>query len=69
MPAHTTTPSKTLNYHRWRNQGIHEKKKQIHTIYFHKSSTSKNNKWKTLIQRGKLNEKKQESNLSTNLKK
>ena len=51
---------------KWRS--YKEEKKKIHTIYSHKSSTSKNNKGKTLIQRGKLNEK-QESNLSTNLKK
>ena len=63
-----TIPSKTLNYHRWRNQSI-PWQNQIHTISFHKSSPSKDNKGKTPKQGGKLlPRKKQESNPSTNLK-
>jgi hypothetical protein len=44
-------------------------KKQIYTISFHESSPTKDNRWKTPTQRGKLHpRKKQESNLSTNPK-
>jgi hypothetical protein len=41
-----TIPSKTLNYHSWRNQGI-PLQNQIYTIYFHKSSPLKDNKGET----------------------
>ena len=41
--------SKTLNYHRWRNQSI-PWQNQIHTIFFHESSPSKDNKVKTPTQ-------------------
>ena len=40
MLAQATIPSKTLNYHRWRNQSI-PGQNQIHTLYFHESSPSK----------------------------
>ena len=40
MPALATIPSKSLNYHRWRNQDI-PCQKQIHTISFLKSSPTK----------------------------
>jgi hypothetical protein len=53
MPAQATIPSKTLNYHRWRNQSI-PLQNQIHTISFHESSPSKANKGKTSTQGGKL---------------
>jgi hypothetical protein len=44
-------------------------KNQIHTISFHKSSPSKDNKGKTPTQGGEIcPKKKQESNLSTNIK-
>jgi hypothetical protein len=36
MPAQATIPSKTLNYHRWRNQDI-PWQNQIYTISSHKS--------------------------------
>jgi hypothetical protein len=34
--------SQTFNYHRWRNQSI-PRQNQIHTLYFHESSPSKDN--------------------------
>jgi hypothetical protein len=45
MPAQATIPSTTLHFH---------EKKQIHTISFHKSSPSKDNKGKTPKEGGKL---------------
>jgi hypothetical protein len=42
--------------------------KQIYTLSFHKSSPTKDNRWKTPTQGEKLHAKKQESNLSTNSK-
>jgi hypothetical protein len=53
MPAQATIPSKTLKYHRWRNQSI-PLKNHIHTISFHESSPSKDNKGKTPTQGQKL---------------
>jgi hypothetical protein len=53
MPAQATIPSKTLNYHKWKNQDI-PRQKQIYKISFHKSSPTKDNRWKTPIQGGKL---------------
>jgi hypothetical protein len=53
MPAQATIPSKTLNYHRWRNQSTPQQNK-IHTISFHESSPSKDNNWKIPTQRWKL---------------
>jgi hypothetical protein len=52
MPAQATILSKTLNYHRWRNQSI-PRGTQIHTITFLEFSPSKNNKAKTSTQGGK----------------
>jgi hypothetical protein len=46
-----TIPSKTLNYHRWRNQSI-PWQNQIHTISFQESKPSKDNKGKTPEQGG-----------------
>jgi hypothetical protein len=67
LPAQATIPCKALNHHRWTNQSI-PRQNQIYTISFHKSP-SKDNKGKTPTQRGKLHpRKKQENNLSTNLK-
>jgi hypothetical protein len=43
QPAQANIPSQTLNYHRWRNQSI-PRQNQIHTIYFHESSPSKEKK-------------------------
>jgi hypothetical protein len=42
MPAQATLPSQTFNYHRWRKQSI-PGQKQIHSLSFHESSTSKDN--------------------------
>ena len=53
MKAQVNIPSKTLNYHRWRNQSIPEQN-QIHTLSFHESSPSKDNKGKTPTQGQKL---------------
>jgi hypothetical protein len=60
MPAHATIPSKILNYHICGNQ-----EKQIYTISFHKSSTSKENKSKTPTNIGE----KQENNIVLTKKK
>ena len=49
IPAQATIPSQTLNYHRWRNQRI-PRQNQIHTLSFHESSPSKDNKRKEAIQ-------------------
>ena len=48
-PAQATISSKTLNYHRWRNQSI-PCQNEIHTISFHKYSPSEDNKGKTSTQ-------------------
>jgi hypothetical protein len=53
MLAQATISSQTLNYNRWRNQNI-PRQNQIHTLSFHKSSPSKDNKGKTPSQGGKL---------------
>ena len=53
MPPKATIGSKTLNYHKWRNQGI-PRQNQIYTISLHKSSHSKDNKWKIPTQGRKL---------------
>jgi hypothetical protein len=53
LPAQATIPSKTLKYHSWRNQGM-SLQNQIHTMSFHKSSPSKDNKGKTPPQGWKL---------------
>ena len=54
IPAQTTIPKQTLNYHRWRKQNIPQQN-QIYTISFHKSSPSKdNNRKKKPIQGQKL---------------
>jgi hypothetical protein len=57
MPAQGTRPSKTLNFHRWRNQSI-PLQNQIYSISFHKSGPSKDNKGKIPTQGGKLCPKK-----------
>jgi hypothetical protein len=57
MPAQTNIPSKTLNYHRWRKQDI-PGQNQIYTVSFHKSSPSKDNKWKIPTQGGKIHPRK-----------
>jgi hypothetical protein len=57
MPALATIPRKILTYHRWRNQDI-PWQYQIYTISSHKSSPTKNNKWKTPTQGGKLQARK-----------
>ena len=57
MPAEATIPSKTLYYHRWRNQSI-PPQNQIHTISFHESSPSKDNKGEIPTQGGKLSPRK-----------
>ena len=57
MPAQATIPSKTFNYHRWRNQGILWKK-QIYTVSLHKFSPSKDKRWKATTQGGKLHPRK-----------
>jgi hypothetical protein len=44
---------KTLNYYRWRNQDI-PRKNQIYIVSFHKSSPTKDNRWKTPAKGGKL---------------
>ena len=49
IPTQATIPSKTLNYHRWRNQSIPQQN-QINTLSFHESSTSKDNNRKKPIQ-------------------
>ena len=54
IPAQATIRSQTLNYHRWRNQSI-PRQNQIHTLYLHESSPSKdNNRKKKTIQGWKL---------------
>ena len=53
MPAQATKPRKALNYHRWKKQDI-PWQNQIYTISFRKSSSTKDNRWKTLTQGGKL---------------
>jgi hypothetical protein len=53
MPAQATIPSKTLNYHRWRNQDI-PSQNQIDRVSFYKSSPTKDKRWKTPTQEGKL---------------
>jgi hypothetical protein len=53
MPAQTTIPGKILNYYRLRNQYI-PWQNQIYTISFHKSSPTKDNRWKMPMQGGKL---------------
>jgi hypothetical protein len=57
MQAQASIPSKTLNQHRWRKQNI-PWQNQIQIVSFHKSSPTKANRWKTLIQRGKLHPRK-----------
>jgi hypothetical protein len=52
-----TISSNTLNYHRWRSQYI-PGQNQIYTVSFHKSSPSKDNRWKTPTQGGKLHPRK-----------
>jgi hypothetical protein len=42
MPAQATIPSQTFNYHRLRHQSI-TGQKQIHTLFLHESSPSKDN--------------------------
>ena len=49
MPAQATIPSKTLNYHRWRNQSI-PRQNQIHALSLDESSPSKDNNRKEAIQ-------------------
>jgi hypothetical protein len=67
MPAQATIPSKTLNYHRWRNQSI-SWQNQIHTISFNESSPLKDNKGETPTQGRKLPPRKSKKvNNSTNL--
>jgi len=66
MPTQVTLPSKTLNYHRWRNQDV-PCQNQIYTISSHKSNLTKDNRWKTPIE-GSIPSKKQENNLSSNPK-
>jgi hypothetical protein len=46
MPAQATITSKTLKDNRWINQDI-PRQNQIYTISLHKSSPTKDNKWKT----------------------
>jgi hypothetical protein len=53
VPAQATIPSKTLNYHKWRNQDIPQQN-QIYTIFLHKSRSSKDNRWKIPPQEGKI---------------
>jgi hypothetical protein len=78
MPAQATIPSQTFSYHRWRNQSIPQQN-QIHTLSFHESSPSKDNKRKQQQQHKKKTNKNnkrtenmpqtnQENNPSTNLK-
>jgi hypothetical protein len=50
MPAQGTIPSKTLNYHRWRNKDDMAKPNLHNT--FHKPSPTKDNRWKTPTQGG-----------------
>jgi hypothetical protein len=57
MPTQAIIPSKTLNYHRWRNQPISRQNK-IHQISFYKSRPSKDNIGKTPTQRWKLHPRK-----------
>ena len=57
MPAQDTMPSKTLKYHGWRNQDI-PRQNQINTVSFHKSSPTKDNRWKTPTQGVKLHPRK-----------
>ena len=56
-PAKATIPSKNLNYHVWRNQE-NPWQNQIHIISFHKHSTTKDNRWKSPTQGGKLHPRK-----------
>ena len=69
MPAQTTKPSKTLNYHRWRDQDI-TWQNQIYTVSFHKSTPTNDNRQKTEKQGGKLHPRKSKKVifLSTNPK-
>jgi hypothetical protein len=57
VPAQATIASKTLNYHRWRNQGIPSQKTNLHKI-FPKIQPSSDNKWKTPTQGEKLHPRK-----------
>jgi hypothetical protein len=57
VPAQATIPSQTLNYHRWRNQSI-PLQNQNHTLSFHESSPSNDNKGKAPTQGQKLHPRK-----------
>jgi hypothetical protein len=57
LREHKCQPSQTLNYHRWRKQSV-PWQKQNHTISFHESNPSKDNKGITPIQGGKSHPRK-----------
>ena len=59
MPAQTTIPSKALNYHALKKNQDIPWQKQIITISFHKSSPTKDNRWKTSTERDRIHQNKQ----------
>jgi hypothetical protein len=68
MTVQATIPSQTFNYQRWINQSITQQNEN-HTLSFHESSSSRDNKRKKTIQGQKpCPRKKQENTPSTNRK-